>query len=534
MRRVTGLILAGLGLLLILAAILLPTWVSGQFIKFPLSENQTAVLQAGNASYFSAAGFKEQTGVTIAATYTIKGEPGKGNSSVAVWEQTSSVSDITNHRSIQQTTRTFAFDRRTGKLVDCCGANVNGNASIRQTGYSGVVFPFGTQKQTYQVFNTTLNRPLPFVYAGTATVGGIQTYEFVEDIPATQFTTQAVPGSMLGVKTPVVRAPLFDKEHVINYVDPETGALLNVNEHQTVTLRGPATGAQALVLYDADLIVTPASLSQVVALDSSGRNTITLIETTLPLVFGIVGGVALVGGLFLGFRRRKPHDDLAELDDLPPWRARAGTEPARDHRAGELVGVAPGLDDSQQELAAEAPEGDGPESLDPLPPATPAGQRSSRRAASSRRLATSSVVARLVTQATRFDSQTSPITRAIAMSSADGSPSCMALVNIATIWLATVFTSAAALGSANMKARVIASVSIGSRCMVRVTRDSTCIMRSVAVSPGTGLRSSFSCMRSNSSVSAATSRWILDGKYRYSVPSATSARSATARICTAS
>ena len=313
MRRVIAVVLAVLGVLLILAAVLLPGWINRQFIKFPLSENQTAVLTASNASYFSAAVFKEQTGVTIQATYTINGEPGKGSSSTAVWEQTSSVSDITNHRSIQQTTRTFAFDRRTGQLVDCCGANVNGNASIRQTGYSGVVFPFGLQKQTYQVFNTTLNRPLPFVYAGTATVDGILTYEFVENVPATQFTTQAVPGTMLGVKTPVVRAPLFDQEHVINYVDPETGALLNVNEHQTVTLHNPDTGAQALVLYDADLTVTPASLSQVVALDRSGRSEITLVETTLPLICGIVGGVALLAGAFLGLRGRKRRADTPEL-----------------------------------------------------------------------------------------------------------------------------------------------------------------------------------------------------------------------------
>jgi hypothetical protein len=313
MRRVTGFILAGLGVLLILAAILLPTWVSSQFIKFPLSENQTAVLQAANASYFSAATFREVTGVTIQATYTIKGDPGKGSSSVAVWDQTSSVSDVTNHRSIQQTTRTFAFDRRTGQLVDCCGASVNGNKSVHQTGMSGVVFPFGTQKQTYQVFDTTFNRPLPFVYAGTATVSGIQTYEFVENIPSTQFATQQVPGSMIGSKTAVVRAPLFDKQHLIYYVDPVTGALLNVNQHQTVTLHNPATGAQALVLYDADLTATPASLSQIVALDTSGRNEITLVETTLPIVFGIVGGVALIAGAFLGLRGRKRRDDTPAL-----------------------------------------------------------------------------------------------------------------------------------------------------------------------------------------------------------------------------
>lgn len=365
MRRVTGFVLAGLGVLLIAAALSLPTWVASQFIKFPLNVNETAVLDASNASYFSAATAKLQTGVTVQAVYTIKGDPAKGSSSVAVWDQTSSVSDLTNHRPIQQTTRTLAFDRRTGQLVNCCGASVNGNASVRQTGLAGYVFPFGTRKQTYQVFDTTLNRTVPYVYSGTAAVGGIETYVFTQDTPATRFAVQAVPGSMLGVRTPIVRAPLFDKQHIVYYVDPETGALLDVNEHQTVTLRGPGAGAQALVLYDADLKATPATVSHTVALDASGRGEITLVETTLPLVVGIAGGAALAGGLFLGFRRRKPHDDLAELDHLPPWRATAATEPAQGQRAAELVGVAPGLDDSPQELTAEAPEGDGPETPEP-------------------------------------------------------------------------------------------------------------------------------------------------------------------------
>jgi hypothetical protein len=226
------------------------------------------------------------------------------------------VSDVTNHRSIQQMTRTLAFDRRTGQLVDCCGANVNGNALVHQTGLAGYVFPFGTQKQTYQVFDTTLNRTVPFVYSGTATVGGIQTYKFVQDTPSTQFAVQAVPGSMLGVKTAVVRAPLFDQQHEVYYVDPETGALLDVNEHQTVTLHNPATGAQALVLYDANLFATPATVNQTVALDTSGRNEITLVETTLPLVCGIIGGVALLAGAFLGLRRKR-RDDVAALDAVP-------------------------------------------------------------------------------------------------------------------------------------------------------------------------------------------------------------------------
>ena len=49
-----------------------------------------------------------------------------------------------------------------------------------------------------------------------------------------------------------------------------------------------------------------------------------------------------------------------------------------------------------------------------------------------------------------------------------------------------------------------------------------------------GVRASLSWVRSNSLASPDTSRWILDGKYRYSVPRATLACSATVRICTAS
>jgi len=359
MRGVIGLVLAGLGAFLILLAILLPTWVTGRVVKFPLNEYETATLAASNASYFSAASLKEKTGVSIAATYTIKGDASKGNSSTAVWDEYSYVYDLTNHQAIEQMTRTFAFNRYTGQLVDCCGASLNGDTSVRQTGLVGNVFPIGTQQRTYQVFDTTLKRPVPFVYSGTATVDGIQTYEFVENITPVQVATLPVPGSFVGMKAALVKAPEFDQLHLIYYVDPETGALLDVNQHQTVTLRSPATGATVLVLFDADLIATPASLHQIVALDSSGRGELTLLDTTLPIVFGIAGGVALIAGIFLG---RKPRDDMAELAGAARAAAvPAAAEPGQEHYPAGLAGVVPGPDDESQGLTAQAPEAEGPD-----------------------------------------------------------------------------------------------------------------------------------------------------------------------------
>ena len=53
MRRVAGFTLAGLGVVLIAAAVLLPTYVSGQIVKFPLDEHTTATLAGTRVSYFA-------------------------------------------------------------------------------------------------------------------------------------------------------------------------------------------------------------------------------------------------------------------------------------------------------------------------------------------------------------------------------------------------------------------------------------------------------------------------------------------------
>jgi hypothetical protein len=312
MRRIIGLTLAVLGVLLIVAAVSLPTWVTSMVVKFPLDEHQTATLTASNATYFSQKSLTQRTGVTIQATYTITGDPGKGSSSVAVWNQVSTVTDLTNHEQVSQTTRTFAFDRRTAQLVDCCGASVNGDKSVHQSGLLGSVFPFGTQKQTYQVYDPTLKRTAPFTYTRPGTVNGIPVYVFTQDVAPTQVATLPVPGALLGLKAAVVTMGEFDQQHQVYSVDPETGALVNVEEHQIVTLRDPATRAIAKVVYDADLTVTPQTLKTVTALDSSGRDTLALLTTILPITFGVVGGALLVAGIILAARGRRGGERSAD------------------------------------------------------------------------------------------------------------------------------------------------------------------------------------------------------------------------------
>jgi hypothetical protein len=294
---------------LIVVAVALPLWIVGQVVKFPLNEYETATLAADNASYFSASSLTEKTGVTMQATYTIKGDGKAGTSSTAVWNEYSYVYDLTNHQPVQEMSRRFAFDRKTAELTMCCGASINGNAKIQQRGLVGYVFPIGTKKQTYQVFDPTLNKPVPFPFAGTTTVHGTEAYIFTEDVGPVQVATQAVPGSLVGLSANSVTLPEFYELHLTYYVDPATGALVNVQEHQTVTLHNPATDAQALLLFDANLKATPATVDAIAKLDTSGRNELTLLTVILPLVLGLVGLIALVTGILLGRGRRPTVND---------------------------------------------------------------------------------------------------------------------------------------------------------------------------------------------------------------------------------
>lgn len=332
MHRVIGLILAGLGAFLIAMAVILSRYIVSEVAKFPLNEYETATLTAAGASYFSPTKLTEITGANIEVTDTITGVAGAGGSSIAVWNEFSSVYDTANHQPLQPMSRTLAFDRKTAELVNCCGGSVNGNSSIPQSGIAGYVFPVGTQKRTYDVFDATLDQPEPFAYSGTDAVDGIQAYRFTENISAAN----------IGFSPLSPTEPEFYSMHRTYWVDPVTGALLKVDENEDLYLGNATTGATVTHLFDASLSTTPATVAHLVSRDIRSRDKITLVGTVLPLVFGIAGGLAIVAGFLLG---RKPGGDAEPgrpLARYPALLGRGGRSAPPKAPPPDAAEVAPG------------------------------------------------------------------------------------------------------------------------------------------------------------------------------------------------
>src|SRR6266704_2696219 len=192
MRRVVGVVAAGLGTFLLVSGLLLRFYMAGQVVKFPLNEYRVMTLEGKNVTYFSPSLLKDVPGVSMRVTRTIEGDVAAGTSSRAVWTQFSYAYDATHGVTYQALTQRSAFDRRTGALIGCCGEAV-GAYTGRQSGLA-FTWPIGTKQRSYQIFDTTLLKPVPVQFAGQEHVDGLAAYRFVERVPAQRFSKQKLPG----------------------------------------------------------------------------------------------------------------------------------------------------------------------------------------------------------------------------------------------------------------------------------------------------------------------------------------------------
>jgi hypothetical protein len=319
MRRVVWSVLTGLGAFFIVLAIMSRFVVPAQAVKFPLNEYKVTDLVATNASWFSPKSGNELSGVTIRITSTVKGDvsgaDSLGSANNAAWESFAVIDDITNNQpiTIPAYADELAFNRKTGVLVPWSGNEVDGK-HVSSVGGQGFVWPLGAKKQSYQVFDTNLLKPVTCAYKGTATTDGVSTYVYAANVPPTQTGTVAVPGSLVGLHAAEVTLPVFYSIQETFYVDPVTGAPLLVKRDVQQVLKDN-TGTTRLVLLAANFQTSPGSVISAANSDNHYRTEINIAKDIVPIIALIVGIITLAAGLVLS--RLMPEDEEYE-DEYEP------------------------------------------------------------------------------------------------------------------------------------------------------------------------------------------------------------------------
>ncbi|MGH3300601.1 MAG: DUF3068 domain-containing protein [Streptosporangiaceae bacterium] len=305
MRRGTGLVASALGAFLIALALMARLYVADQAIKFPLNEYAITTLSAGNVRYFNASELQELTGVTMTDTSTTEGDVASGSSGTAVWDNFSYIYDRTDNLAYSSSLQRLAFNRRSAELVSCCGAAIN----AKRVHFSGLgyVWPLGAHKTTYQIFDTTLMKPHPISYAGTATVNGLATYQYVEAVAPAHIGTQQLPGSLVGMlDEATVSLGEYYTGTTTEYVDPITGLPVSVTSFRHLYLVD-SSGKQVLNLLKATFVTTPASVSAAVRTAKSDDAKISVVTVLGPATVGLAGIILLIIGVLM--TRARPESE---------------------------------------------------------------------------------------------------------------------------------------------------------------------------------------------------------------------------------
>jgi Porin PorA len=351
MRGIVGLTLTGIGGFLVAFALLMYFYIAPAVVRFPLNELSRTTFTGHDISWFDFNELTELTGVNAKATQSIYGDVEAGSRSTAVWNEFTSVQDVSNSQTITYTTRRSAFNRRTGVLVNCCGSYVGTNAKVRQSG-QGYVWPIGTQDKTYEVFDPITLRPEAYRYAGTRTILGMLADEFVERVGNQKFGTETVPGFLVGASSNEVTVPEYVTETNTVWVDPVSGIPLYSIQSQTQSLQ--YAGSTQLVLFDGSLTETRQSAESAVGVAGSFDLRDRLVQDIGPLA-SVLAGIALVGlGVFLTKTSRRG----ALPEGRSPEESGYSSEVPEAARAPGLpeAGYPPGLPGGDYPL--RLPEGD--------------------------------------------------------------------------------------------------------------------------------------------------------------------------------
>lgn len=324
----TGIVAIIVGVLALIAAVVIPTMVAANVALDTVYATNTTTTGQATGKILNEAKFRStptdpyeqvnliSTRVTTANT-TAQAQPDAQAAGAAVFDTTNTLVRADNQAAVLQSSATYAFVPSTSALVNCCGANVDGDTAIDFRGVMPLKFPFDTPQADLEVFDQALLAPVPTKFVGVKDIDGLQVYEFNQtvataQVPGGAFLTlpsnQAKP--LLALIAPQLAeqvAALPDGQDVALYqfyganntylVEPTTGQIVDATITSTSTLR--LAGGSTDVLTVAELTATGTNVPATVASIKSTLSSLNTYGVVLPIILGIVGVVLVVAGIVL-------------------------------------------------------------------------------------------------------------------------------------------------------------------------------------------------------------------------------------------
>jgi hypothetical protein len=327
-RRLLACSLVGLGAMLLVAAVLIPTYTLHKLSKIPLDLEMTTVAQTPDGLGADVLDMSTLTSDSDGSAHVDHNVPLIAQRFITVEDKSNAAvvtlqAGYTLRRNDMQgdtgmltaTVDRVTLNRRTAMPVDSPigSIQVAALAPAAEVAHTGLqyVFPFHTKEISYPFFDTTVRQSFPATFAGGGEVNDLAVDHFTQTIPPVDESTVVsaptnkleLPASKWGVpggSEPVTMTRWYTNRRDI-WVEPRTGTIVKEQEHPFIYY-GRSADKPELTVLRANLNYDENTIESQIAKAKNGMDTLSLYGRVLPLGMGILGVIALISGCVYGWR----------------------------------------------------------------------------------------------------------------------------------------------------------------------------------------------------------------------------------------
>ncbi|WP_433728845.1 DUF3068 domain-containing protein [Nocardia sp. CA-129566] len=330
-RKTVACLLVGLGALLIVAAVMIPTYTVSRLAKTPLDLEITTIAtnQPGEDSLVldsksltaPEGSAKVDTNVPLVSQrfLTVEDPSDATEMTVQAGQTLRRIDKQGDTGLLTATIDRVTIDRKSGEPVakepnGSIAVTVNKDLQsiadpVQHTGLQ-YRFPIGTEKKTYPYFDINVRKTFDAKFLEETEINSTKVYHFQMSVPATNLwdVVQAptnrlsLPAAKWGLEgdEPVTMTRFYTNTRDL-WVEPQTGTIVKGGEALHLYYARSAdhpdvTALKSHLVFDENTIESQLSVAK------ENIDKLSLYGRVMPIVLGVLGVAALVGGLILGIR----------------------------------------------------------------------------------------------------------------------------------------------------------------------------------------------------------------------------------------
>ncbi|MFF3221687.1 DUF3068 domain-containing protein [Nocardia suismassiliense] len=329
-RRTVACLLVGLGALLIVAALLIPTYTVGKLAKTPLDleittiatnapGEESLVLDSKSLSAPEGAAKIDTNVPLVSQRFLTVEEPSDASEMTVQAGQTLRRIDKQGDTGLLTASiDRVTIDRKTGEPVSkepngSIAVNVDKEMKsvadpVQHTGLQ-YRFPIGTEQKTYPYFDLNARKTFDINYVGETEINSMQVYHFQQTIPATNLNDVVkaptnrltFPAAKWGVPGDgdVTMSRWYTNTRDV-WVEPKTGTVIKGGEQLHLYYgrdsKPEVTALKSHIVFDENTIESQISVAK------ENIDKLSLYGRIMPIVLGVLGVIALIVGIILGVR----------------------------------------------------------------------------------------------------------------------------------------------------------------------------------------------------------------------------------------